>query len=259
MSMSITSPAVAVERASGSTGARIRGVDLNALEDDTFATIHQALLEHGVVHLPGQDVTPEAHKAFGERFGALHTHPAAPGVHGHPEILLLENRGKSNTITEVWHSDVTCEAKPPAISILAARTLPDAGGDTMWANQYLAHDRLSDGMKAMLDGMRAVHKGFGLEAVHPVIRTHPETGRKALFVNGGFTSHFENMTKAESKPLLDHLVAFASTPDLTYRHSWSAGDVVLWDNRGVMHFAVHDHEHQHRVMHRVTVTGDEPR
>lgn len=250
--MSITSPAVTVERTTGSTGARIRGVDLNALDDDAFATIRQALLEHGVVHLPGQDVTPKAHKAFGERFGELHTHPAAPGVDGHPEILLLENRGKSHTITEVWHSDVSCETTPPAISILAARTLPDAGGDTMWANQYLAYERLSDGMKSMLDGMGAVHKAFGLEAVHPVIRTHPETGRKALFVN-------ENMTKAESKPLLDHLVAFASAPDLTYRHSWSAGDVVLWDNRGVMHFAVHDYDDQQRVMHRVTVAGDEPR
>lgn len=257
--MSITSPALTVERLTGSTGARIRGVDLNALDDDAFATIRLALLEHGVVHLPDQDVTPEAHKAFGERFGELHTHPAAPGVDGHPEILLLENRGKARTITEVWHSDVTCETKPPAISILAARTLPASGGDTMWANQYLAYDRLSDAMKAMLGGLRAVHEAFGLEAVHPVVRTHPETGRKALFVNGGFTSHFEGMTKAESRPLLDHLVAFASTPDLTYRHSWSSGDVVLWDNRGVMHFAVHDYEDQLRVMHRVTVAGDQPR
>lgn len=141
--MSITSPALTVERATGSTGVRIRGVDLNDLDDDTFATVHGALLDHGVVHLPDQDVTPQAHKAFGERFGDLHTHPAAPGVDGHPEILLLENRGKSHTITDVWHSDVTCEARPPAISILAARSLPDAGGDTMWANQYLAYERLS--------------------------------------------------------------------------------------------------------------------
>ena len=257
--MSITKPALTVERATGSTGARIRGVDLNAVDDATFHVIREALLEHGVVHLPGQDVTPASHKAFGERFGELHTHPAAPGVEGHPEILLLENRGKSRTITEVWHSDVSCEAKPPAISILAARTLPDAGGDTMWANQYLAYDRLSDGMKAMLGGLRAVHMAFGLEAVHPVVRTHPENGRKALFVNGGFTSHFEGMTKAESKPLLDYLVAFASAPDLIYRHRWTAGDVVLWDNRSVMHFAVHDYDDQHRVMHRVTVAGDEPR
>ncbi len=113
--MSITTPALTVERATGSTGARIRGVDLNAVDDATFDVIREALLQHGVVHLPGQDVTPAAHKAFGERFGELHTHPAAPGVEGHPEILLLENRGKSRTITEVWHSDVSCEAKPPAI------------------------------------------------------------------------------------------------------------------------------------------------
>lgn len=257
--MTVTSPDLTVARMSGTTGARIRGVDLNDLDDATFDMIHEALLAHGVVHLPGQDVAPEAHKAFGERFGPLHTHPAAPGVDGHPEILLLQNYGKKRTITEVWHSDVTCETCPPAISILAARTLPEAGGDTMWANQYVAYERLSDGMKQMLEGLRAVHSAFDLEAVHPVVRTHPESGRKALFVNGGFTQHFEGMTRAESRPLLDYLVSFASAPDLTYRHTWSPGDVVLWDNRGVMHFAVHDYGDQERVMHRVTVAGDEPR
>lgn len=257
--MSITSPDLTVERLTGSTGARIRGVDLNRLDEPTFALIRDTLLEHGVVHLPDQDVTPEAHKAFGERFGPLHTHPAAPGVEGHPEILLLRNYGKEHSITEVWHSDVTCEERPPAISILAARVLPGFGGDTMWANQYLAYDRLSEGMKRMIAPLRAVHEGFGLEATHPVVRTHPDTGRPALFVNAGFTRRFEDMTVAESRPLLDHLIAVASTPDLVYRHQWSAGDVVMWDNRGVMHFAVHDYVEQERVMHRVTVAGDRPR
>lgn len=249
---------MASTKLSGSTGVRIDGVDLNHLDDTTFGTIRSALVEHGVVYLPGQDITPEVHKAFGERFGPLHTHPSAPGVERHPEILLLKNYGKDRTITEVWHSDVTCEQRPPAISILHARVLPDYGGDTMWANQYVAYERLSAGLRSTLEGLRAVHAAFGLESVHPVVRTHPETGRKALFVNGGFTQRFDGWTDAESRPLLRYLVEQASTPDLVYRHHWSRGDVVLWDNRCVMHFAVHDYDEQPRVMHRVTVQGDRP-
>lgn len=129
----------------------------------------------------------------------------------------------------------------------------------MWANQYLAYDRLSHSMKCMLDGLRAVHSAFSLESVHPVVRTHPESGRKALYVNGGFTRRFEDMTVAESQPLLRYLIEAATTPDLCYRHQWAAGDVVMWDNRAVMHFAVHDYGDLNRVMHRVTVQGEEPR
>jgi len=252
-----TSP-VAVHKGAGALGATITGVNLNDLDGATFQTIHAAFLEHCVVHIPGQELTPESHKAFGARFGPLHTHPAARGVEGHPEILLLENRGKDRTITEVWHSDVTCEERPPSISILHARVLPEYGGDTMWANQYLAFERLSPGLQRMLDGMRAVHSAFELESTHPVVRTHPETGRRALFVNAGFTRRFEDMTVEESRPLLRYLVEQATIPDLTYRHHWSTGDLVMWDNRCVMHFAIHDYGEQSRVMHRVTVQGDRP-
>lgn len=247
-----------VQKLSGATGARITGVDLGDLDDACFQVIRTALVDHGVVHLPDQRLTPEAHRDFGLRFGPLHTHPAAPGVPGYPEILLLENRGKEQTITEVWHSDVTCEERPPAISILCAKVLPGYGGDTMWANQYVAYERLSPGMKRMLEGLRAVHAAFGLEAVHPVVRTHPETGRKALFVNAGFTRRFDDMTEPESRPLLRYLIDHATAPDLLYRHHWSPGDVVLWDNRCVMHFAVHDYGDQPRVMHRAAVAGDRP-
>lgn len=257
--MTVTGTEVGLRKLTGAIAVEIDGVDLNQLDDATFATIHEALLEHGVVVFHGQDLTPEAHKAFGRRFGDLHTHPAAPGPDGHPEILLLKNYGKAKSITEVWHSDVTCEQRPPSVSILRAVDLPDYGGGTMWANQYLAYERLSDGMKRMLDGMRAVHNAFNLEATHPVVRTHPESGRKALFVNAGFTRHFEDMTVAESQPLLRYLIEAATTPDLCYRHLWASGDVVMWDNRGVMHFAIHDYGDQSRVMHRVTVHGDEPR
>jgi taurine dioxygenase len=250
---------IRIRKLTGPVAAEVDGADLNELDDDTFRVIHEALVDHGVVVFHGQDLTPEAHKALGRRFGELHTHPAAPGPEGHPEILLLRNSGKDKTITEVWHSDVTCERRPPSVSILRAVELPECGGDTMWANQYLAYDRLSDGMKRMLEGLRAVHSAFNLEAVHPVVRTHPVSGRKALFVNAGFTRRFEDMTVAESAPLLRYLVEVATTPDLCYRHMWAAGDVVMWDNRGVMHFAVHDYGEQNRVMHRVTVQGDEPR
>lgn len=250
---------IQVRRLTGAIGAEVSGVDLNDVDDDKFAVILDALLEHGVVVCRGQALTPESHKAFGRRFGDLHTHPAAPGPEGHPEILLLRNAGKTKTITEVWHSDVTCEQRPPSVSILRAVELPEYGGDTIWANQYLAYERLSDGMKRMLEGMRAVHAAFGLEATHPVVRTHPVSGRKALFVNAGFTRRFEDMTVAESQALLGYLIDAATTPDLCYRHQWSPGDVVMWDNRGVMHFAVHDYDEQPRVMHRVTVHGDKPR
>lgn len=255
----IASAGVRVRKLTGAIAAEVAGVDLNELDEATFDVIHDALLAHGVVVFHDQDLTPEAHKAFGRRFGALHTHPAAPGPEGHPEILLLRNAGKEKTITEVWHSDVTCEQRPPSVSILRAVELPECGGGTMWANQYLAYERLSDGMKEMLRGLRAVHSAFDLEAVHPVVRTHPVSGRKALFVNAGFTRRFEDMTVAESQPLLRYLIEVATTPDLCYRHVWVPGDVVMWDNRGVMHFAIHDYGDQNRVMHRVTVQGDEPR
>lgn len=255
----IEAAGIRVRRLTGAIGAEVIGVDLKEVDDAAFSVILDALLEHGVVVFRGQDLEPESHKAFGCRFGDLHTHPAAPGPEGHPEIVLLRNAGKDKTITEVWHSDVTCDQRPPSVSILRAVELPDYGGDTIWANQYLAYERLSDGMKRMLEGMRAVHAAFGLEATHPVVRTHPVSGRKALFVNAGFTKRFEDMTVAESQPLLRYLVGVATEPDLCYRHQWSPGDVVMWDNRGVMHFAVHDYGDQPRVMHRVTVQGDEPR
>lgn len=257
--VSLASRTLHRRKLSGLIGVEFDDVDLSDLDDHDFAQIKDGLLAHGVVIFHNQDLSSAAHKAFGERFGPLHTHPAAQGVEGHPEILLLKNRGKERTITEVWHSDVTCEQQPPSVSILHARVLPEYGGDTMWANQYLAYERLSEGLKQMLEGMRAVHSAFGLEAVHPVIRTHPESGRRALFVNAGFTRRFDGISTAQSAPLLKMLIEHATQPDLCYRHRWSTGDVAMWDNRGVMHFAVHDYGDQEREMHRVTVQGDEPR
>lgn len=243
---------------SGSIGAEIRGVDLGNLDDETFGEVAQALWDHQVVLVRDQHLEPGIHKNFGLRFGELHAHPAANGVPGHPEILHLRNRGKRKNITQVWHSDVSCEQEPPSVSILQAKELPPAGGDTMWADQYGAYDRLSDGMKAMLAPLRAVHEAFDLRATHPVVRTHPETGRKALYVNRGFTQRFEGMTIEESAPLIDFLVKHATAPDLTVRHSWHVGDIVMWDNRCVMHYAIHDYADEPREMHRVTIRGKRP-
>lgn len=243
---------------SGTIGARVQNFDLSNLSDEDFEQIAQALWNHQVLVFKQQALPIEDHLALGRRFGDLHTHPSASGVAGHPEILLIRNSGKQKNITEVWHSDVSCEEAPPSISILRAIEVPSSGGDTMWANQYEALDRLSPAMRRMIAPLRAVHSNFGMEATHPVIRTHPETGRQALYVNRGFTKHFEGMTVAESRPLLDFLTETASALDLTMRHSWSEGDVVMWDNRCVMHYAIHDYDDEPREMHRVTVQGERP-
>ena len=242
----------------GNIGAEIGGVRLGDLDSATFEEIARALWAHQVLVFRGQDLDSEQHIAFGRRFGELHVHPAFSGVDGHPEVLLIKNEGKAKTITEVWHSDVSCDERPPSISVLRAIEVPSKGGDTMWASQYAALQSLSEGMRQMLEPLRAVHRKFDLEATHPVLRTHPETGRRALYVNHGFTESFENMTPEESRPLLDYLVGAGSRPELTMRHRWQPGDVVMWDNRCVMHYAVHDYGDAPREMQRVTVRGERP-
>ena len=243
----------------GNIGAEISGVRLGDLDAATFEEITRALWAHQVLVFRGQDIDSEQHIAFGRRFGELHVHPAFSGVDGHPEVLLIKNEGKAKTITEVWHSDVSCDERPPSISVLRAIEVPSKGGDTMWASQYAALQSLSEGMRQMLEPLRAVHRKFDLEATHPVLRTHPETGRRALYVNHGFTERFENMTSEESRPLLDYLVGVGSRAELTMRHRWQPGDVVIWDNRCVMHYAVHDYGDAPREMQRVTVRGERPK
>ena len=243
---------------SGNIGAEVSGVRLGDLDAATFEEVARALWAHQVLVFRGQDIDSEQHIAFGRRFGELHVHPAFSGVDRHPEILLIKNEGKAETITEVWHSDVSCDERPPSISVLRAIKVPSSGGDTMWASQYAALQSLSEGMRQMLEPLRAVHRKFDLEATHPVLRTHPQTGRKALYVNHGFTERFENMTTEESRPLLDYLVGVGSRPELTMRHRWQPADVVMWDNRCVMHYAVHDYGDAPREMQRVTVRGERP-
>ena len=247
-----------VNRLTGTFGAQVSDIDLSELKDHDFIHLADTLWEHQVLVFKNQNLDVSDHIRLGNLFGELHTHPSALGLPDHPEVLVIANEGKEKNITEVWHSDVCCEQRPPSISILQAIKTPDHGGDTMWANQYEALNRLSPAMRAMLEPLRATHKGFEMEATHPVIRTHPETGRQALYVNHGFTSHFDGMTKEESLPLLNYLIDIAASPDLTMRHSWSEGDIVIWDNRCVMHYAIHDYADASRRMHRVTVIGEIP-
>jgi taurine dioxygenase len=261
------------KRVAGSLGAEIVGVDLPSVDDETFAQIHSAFLEHHVLVFRGQDFTPEQLIAYGERFGTLQVHPIVPSIDGYPPVICIPNLGKKHTLTEIWHSDVTFAPTPPLGSILYALEVPEYGGDTLFANQHLAYDRLSPGLKSILEGLEAIHSGDGLASSvtgdpdetwklqgtrHPVVRTHPDSGRKALYVNPAFTRGFADMTGEESEPLLKYLYAQGTKPDLTMRHSWRKGDVVMWDNRSVMHFAVHDHGDAPRDMHRITVDGDTP-
>jgi taurine dioxygenase len=265
---------ISVKRLTGSTGAEIRGVDLkHPLDDATFATIREAFLDHCMLVLREQFIDPDALMAFSRRWGevlrASYLKPVeAPD---RPGMLVIPNLGKERSYTtEVWHSDLSFLPSPPAVTILSAQVLPEAGGDTMFASQYSAYEALSDRMKAILSGLRGLHGGgklaglFGNEDTapmqsHPIVRTHRESGRKALYVNSLYTQSTEGLTEAESRGLLDFLFEHCCRPDFVYRHRWSLGDVVMWDNRCAMHYAVHDHGDSPRVMHRTVIAGDAPR
>jgi taurine dioxygenase len=256
----------------GALAAEVCGIDLAAdVDEATMAALKEAYLTYCLLVFPDQGhLTPETHSKFASRWGDLHYMPeGSPYVEGHPEVLVLDFEGRKPP-TDKWHSDVSMDECPPMGSLLLGRVIP-VGGDTIFANQYLAYEALSDGMKAMLDGMKAVHTGDtfakdgGFDAdklprsTHPVVRTHPETGRKALYVNSVYTRNFEGMAVEESQPLLQWLCTHCVQPNFTYRHHWTVGDLIFWDNRCLQHFGVHDYGLARRVMHRVTVLGDKPR
>lgn len=252
----------------GALGASITGIDLGKpLDDATFATLEQLFLTYLVLAFRKQDITPEAHLAFAGRWGTVIPHPYVPSIEGYPGIMRVYD---PTPLTQLWHSDFSYARRPPKLSILVARTLPPVGGDTMFANQYAAYDSLSEGMKRLLTGLHAVNQGTALALesglseedvmwTHPVVRTHPETGRKSLFVNADYTKRFEDMTEAESAPLLHYLYEQGSRAEFTYRHRWQEGDVLMWDNRAVLHAVIGDVGGAERSLHRVAVAGDEPR
>jgi len=266
-----------VQPLSPTIGAELSGIDLrDPLDDGTIAEIRQALLAYKVIFFRDQHISTEQHLAFARRFGELETHPFAPQKAGYPEVLLLEKNEHMGGYENVWHSDVTWRLQPSLGSVLRARTVPEVGGDTLFCDMYAAYEGLDDDVRASLDGSRAVHDfthtfGRALDpealaqkqkefppAEHPVVRTHPETGRKALYVNAAFTSHIVGLARDESRRLLDLLYRQATVPEYQCRFHWQPDSIAFWDNRAVQHYAVSDYWPQHRVMERVTIVGDTP-
>ena len=258
-------------------GAEIGGVNLAAeISDQQFADIHKAWLNWSVLVFRDQDLSQEAHKAFAQRFGSLHIHPLQHGRDGDPAILAVKTTEKSAyTAGDGWHTDVTCDEKPPLGSMLYITETPECGGgDTLFADMYLAYELLSDTMKNMLSPLLAVHDGalpyIGSYQIspesgsnyprneHPVIVTHPESGKKLLYVNSGFTSHIKGLKKWESRALLDALFRHIdSTPRLVCRVAWEPGTLTFWDNRCTQHHAVWDYFPHSRYGERVSIVGKE--
>jgi taurine dioxygenase len=267
----------------GAIGAEIHGVDLsNELSDATIAEIRRAWLDHLVIFFRDQTLPPDRYLAFARRFGKPIEYPFIKGIDGFPEItpvIKLENERLN--FGGLWHSDTTYLEIPPMGTMLIAREVPPYGGDTMFANMYLAYESLSPAMQRLLEGLTVVNSSAQADssktredrmrdgaradarkeyvAEHPAVRTHPETGRKALYVNGGHTIRFKDMTEAESKPLLRFLFAHQVRPEFTCQFRWQAGSLALWDNRCVQHNPINDYHGFRRVMHRITLAGDRPR
>ncbi|HEV7268923.1 MAG TPA: TauD/TfdA family dioxygenase [Falsiroseomonas sp.] len=265
----------------GALGAEIHGVDVSRPMDDAlFAEIRQAFHDHSVIFFRDQAITPEQHIVFARRFGPVNVNRFFTAVPGYPEIAEVrkEPEQKKN-IGETWHTDHSYDKVPALGSMLVARDVPDHGGDTMFASMHAAYDALSDGLKRTLEGLRAVHSSrhvFGPEAryhdtdlkgrlhnpdaatqdaVHPVVIRHPDTGRKALYVNSNFTVGIEGWTREESEALLGFLYRHGQRPEFTCRFRWRNGSIALWDNRSTWHCAVNDYHGQRRLMHRITIEG----
>jgi taurine dioxygenase len=266
---------IAVRKLTPVIGAEVAGVDLSQpLGNQTFQEIHDALMDNLVIFFRDQTLTPEQHKAFGRRFGELHIHPAVPGLEGHPEIFPIHTDANSKRINgEDWHSDVSCDQEPPMGSILHLHVVPECGGDTLFANMYAAYDALSETMKQSLAGLTAEHSGEAVYrgrynyndrdktypvSLHPVVRTHPVTGRKALFVNSTFTTRIMELSRKESDAVLQFLYRHIETPEFQCRFKWQPNSMAFWDNRSAQHHAMWDYYPQTRHGYRVTVKGDKP-
>lgn len=276
---------ITVERLSPSCGAIIYGVDLTAPPcEEVFKEIHRALLENLVIFFRDQDLTTSQLKAFAACFGELDIHGILKGLDGHPEVLeVLTEPDDTNVYSQGWHADVTYQPCPTMGAILRAIDVPEIGGDTLFSNQYLAYESLSTGMQRMLSNLTAVHSSVHVygtrqasmdlkdenmvvskkeaqsaESTHPVIRTHPETGRKSLFVNDHYTIRFSNMSVEESTPLLQYLFKHAIRPEYSCRFQWQEHSIAFWDNRCLLHNPVADYLGERRYLHRVVVKGDRP-
>lgn len=256
-------------------GAEVRGVDLADLDESTFADLRKVFLDHKVLFFRDQDLTLDAHIAFGRRWGDLELHPFA-NEGDSPEIVQLESTADRPYAASRWHSDVTWRPEPSLGSILRARIVPPAGGDTLWADACAAYDRLDDELKERIDGLTATHdwlRVFGgrlseeeREAErakhpvvhHPVVRTHPETGAKGIYTNRAFVTHVDEVDADESERILDRLERAIMDPSIQCRFRWEVDSIAMWDNRCTQHYATDDFWPAHRRMERVTVVGDRP-
>ncbi|MDE0511891.1 MAG: TauD/TfdA family dioxygenase [Gammaproteobacteria bacterium] len=260
-----------LQRLTPTIGALVSGIDLCApLSDKAFAELHAAWMEHLVLFFREQALTPDQHIALGQRFGELEVHPDAPCAHGIPELMVIHtDKDSRRNNGENWHSDVSSREEPPMASILHLTHVPEEGGDTLFANMYAAYDALSEPMQGLLDQLTAHHdhhQSLGSwrlqydvpSADHPVVRVHPVTGKKALFVNAVFTEKIRGMSWPESDALLQFLFEHIKHPEFHCRFSWQANSVALWDNRCAQHLAVWDYYPNSRSGHRVTVKGDRP-
>ncbi|MFN6119317.1 MAG: TauD/TfdA dioxygenase family protein, partial [Actinomycetes bacterium] len=257
-----TSDDLDVRRLSGSLGAEVRGVALGRATADDAATIRSLLLEHMVLFFPDQHLDADEHLAFGRLFGELEAHPNLDLARERPKFFELRAVDGAGGVADEWHSDISCQQHPSKISILQAKVVPEVGGDTMWANACKAYDELSAPLRELCDGLTAYHNAAPHLApekgwIHPVVRVHPETGRRSLFVNEHFTRRIVELSEAESDLLLGHLTRWIQQPRFTVRYRWAAGTEAMWDNRCTQHHVLNDFVGE-RVVQRVTVMGDEP-
>jgi taurine dioxygenase len=259
-------------------GADVDGIRLSKpLSNQEVEDLRQALVEHQVLFFREQPLDIDSHKALGRCFGELHIHPNTPGPEGHPEILPIHADTNSKRVAgEVWHSDVSCDEYPPMASVLYLHTVPPVGGDTLFASQFAAYDALSPRLKVYLEGLTATHSGDPYyrsanlregrddsgkvfpQASHPIVRTHPVSKRKALYVNQGFTTHIDGLPREEGRAILDYLFEHSTRADFQVRFRWQQDSVVIWDNRSVQHLAIWDYYPQIRSGRRVTIKGDRP-
>ena len=278
----MASNALDIRPVAGALGAEILGIDLgHDLGEESVAAIRAAWLKHLVIFFRDQTLPPERFLGVARRFGEAVEYPFIKGIEGFPEITpVIKLEHETMNFGGLWHSDTAYLERPPMATMLIAREVPPFGGDTLFANMYLAYETLSDGMKHLLDGLVTVNSSAKADvtrtredrmrdgakedakkqytAEHPVVRTHPETGRKALYINGGHTVRFKDMTEQESAPLLQFLFQHATRPEFTCRFRWDVGSIALWDNRCTQHNPINDYHGFRRVMHRVTLAGDRP-
>jgi taurine dioxygenase len=259
-----------VRQMSAPLGAIVEDIDIRNVDAADVAELNMLFCQHHVLVFPKQQLTPDEQVTFAQHWGELVPFPYG-SLPGQPNIIELRNKGKKRDVNQHWHSDMTYDPNPPKLTMLYALQAPALGGETAFANQIHAYEELSVGMKALVDSLTAKHSAKDLarlygqdpdqasEAEHPVVRTHDETGARALYVCQAFTREFKNWSRQESKVLLDYLYEHCVRPEYQARHQWQAGDLVMWDNRCLLHYAVHDHGDNPRLIHRLQVRAGAPR